>query len=197
MRDESIETTHYSIADQYGNIISNTYTLNSSYGSGVIIEGTGILMNNEMDDFSASPGTPNQFGLLGGEANEIVPEKRPLSSMTPTIILQEGVPYFATGTPGGSRIITSVLQSVLNIIDFEFEVSDAILKPRIHHQWYPDILQLEKSFNSMHAETLAKKGYEVLMINPATSLQIVMMKNDFYYGFGDTRRPDSLAIGVN
>ena len=197
MRKESIETTHYSIADQYGNIISNTYTLNSAYGSGVTIEGTGILMNNEMDDFSASPGTPNQFGLLGGEANKIVPEKRPLSSMTPTIILKEGTPYFATGTPGGSRIITSVLQSILNIIDFELEVSDAILKPRIHHQWYPDILQLEKSFNSLHAETLKKKGYKVLMINPATSLQIVMMKNNFYYGFGDTRRPDSLAIGVN
>ena len=154
-------------------------------------------MNNEMDDFSASPGTPNQFGLLGGEANKIVPEKRPLSSMTPTIILKDGIPYFATGTPGGSRIITTVLQSILNIIDFDFEVSDAILKPRIHHQWYPDILQLEKSFNSLHAETLAKKGYKVLMINPATSLQIVMMKNNFYYGFGDTRRPDSLAIGVD
>ena len=197
MRKESIETTHYSIADQYGNIISNTYTLNSSYGSGVTIEGTGILMNNEMDDFSASPGTPNQFGLLGGEANKIVPEKRPLSSMTPTIILKDGIPYFATGTPGGSRIITTVLQSILNIIDFDFEVSDAILKPRIHHQWYPDILQLEKSFNSLHAETLAKKGYKVLMINPATSLQIVMMKNNFYYGFGHTRRPASLAIGVD
>ena len=197
IRKESIETTHYSIADQYGNIISNTYTLNSSFGSGVTIEGTGILMNNEMDDFSASPGTPNQFGLLGGEANKIVPEKRPLSSMTPTIVLRDGLPYFATGSPGGSRIITSVLQSILNIVDFELEVSDAILAPRVHHQWYPDILQLEKSYNSHHAETLAKKGYEVLMINPATALQIVMIKNNFYYGFGDTRRPDSLAIGVN
>ena len=197
MRKESIETTHYSIADQYGNIISNTYTLNSSFGSGVTIEGTGILMNNEMDDFSSSPGTPNQFGLLGGEANKIVPEKRPLSSMTPTIVLKGDLPYFATGSPGGSRIITSVLQSILNIVDFELEVSDAILAPRVHHQWYPDILQLEKSYNSQHAETLAKKGYEVLMINPATALQIVMIKNNFYYGFGDTRRPDSLAIGVN
>tara|TARA_B100000767_G_scaffold86696_1_gene83342 strand:- start:6136 stop:7863 length:1728 start_codon:yes stop_codon:yes gene_type:complete len=197
MRKESIETTHYSIADQYGNIISNTYTLNSSFGSGVTIEGTGILMNNEMDDFSSSPGTPNQFGLLGGEANKIVPEKRPLSSMTPTIVLKDDLPYFATGSPGGSRIITSVLQSILNIVDFELEVSDAILAPRVHHQWYPDILQLEKSYNSQHAETLAKKGYEVLMINPATALQIVMIKNNFYYGFGDTRRPDSLAIGVN
>ena len=197
MRKESIETTHYSIADQYGNIIPNTYTLNSSFGSGVTIEGTGILMNNEMDDFSSSPGTPNQFGLLGGEANKIVPEKRPLSSMTPTIVLKDDLPYFATGSPGGSRIITSVLQSILNIVDFELEVSDAILAPRVHHQWYPDILQLEKSYNSQHAETLAKKGYEVLMINPATALQIVMIKNNFYYGFGDTRRPDSLAIGVN
>ncbi|MFL2700273.1 MAG: gamma-glutamyltransferase [Gammaproteobacteria bacterium] len=194
---ESLETTHYSIADQYGNIISNTYTLNSAYGSGVTIEGTGILMNNEMDDFSASPGTPNQFGLLGGEANEIIPEKRPLSSMTPTIVLKDDVPYFATGTPGGSRIITSVLQSILNIVDFDFEVSDAILKPRIHHQWFPDKLELEKSFNSIHAETLEQKGYAVSMINPATALQIVMMKNNYYYGFGDTRRPDSLAIGVN
>ena len=197
MRKESEETTHYSIADQYGNIISNTYTLNSAFGSGVTIEGTGILMNNEMDDFSASPGTPNQFGLLGGEANKIVPEKRPLSSMTPTIVLKDGEPYFATGSPGGSRIITSVLQSILNIVEFEFEVSDAILAPRIHHQWYPDVLQLEKSYNSQHAEALTNKGYEIMKINPATALQIVMMKNNYYYGFGDTRRPDSLAIGVN
>jgi len=197
MHNESEETTHYSIADKYGNIISNTYTLNSAFGSGVTIEGTGILMNNEMDDFSASPGTPNQFGLLGGEANKIVPEKRPLSSMTPTVILKDGVPYFATGSPGGSRIITSVLQSILNIIEFDLEVSDAILAPRIHHQWYPDILQVEKSFNSDHADTLSKKGYDIVKINPATALQIVMIKNNFYYGFGDTRRPDSLAIGVN
>ena len=197
MRKESMETTHYSIADKYGNIISNTYTLNSSYGSGVTIPGTGILMNNEMDDFSASPGSPNQFGLLGGEANKIVPEKRPLSSMTPSIILKDGMPYFATGTPGGSRIITSVLQSILNVVDFEMEVSDAILAPRVHHQWYPDVLQLEKSYNSLHAESLAKKGYEIKMINPGTALQMVMIKNNFYYGFGDTRRPDSLAIGVN
>ena len=171
--------------------------MNSAFGSGVTIEGTGILMNNEMDDFSASPGTPNQFGLLGGEANKIVPEKRPLSSMTPTIVLKDGQPYFATGSPGGSRIITSVLQSILNIVEFEFEVSDAILAPRIHHQWYPDVLQLEKSYNSQHAEALTKKGYEIMKINPATALQIVMMKNNYYYGFGDTRRPDSLAIGVN
>jgi gamma-glutamyltranspeptidase/glutathione hydrolase len=197
MHNESEETTHYSIADKYGNIISNTYTLNSAFGSGVTIEGTGILMNNEMDDFSASPGTPNQFGLLGGEANKIVPEKRPLSSMTPTIILKDGVPYFATGSPGGSRIITSVLQSILNIIEFDLEVSDAILATRIHHQWYPDVLQVEKSFNSDHANTLSKKGYDIVKINPATALQIVMMKNNYYYGFGDTRRPDSLAIGVN
>ena len=154
-------------------------------------------MNNEMDDFSASPGTPNQFGLLGGEANKIVPEKRPLSSMTPTVILKDGVPYFATGSPGGSRIITSVLQSILNIIEFDLEVSDAILAPRIHHQWYPDVLQVEKSFNSDHADALSKKGYDIVKINPATALQIVMIKNNFYYGFGDTRRPDSLAIGVN
>ena len=130
---ESDETTHFSVADKYGNVVSSTYTLNSAFGSGVVIQDTGILMNNEMDDFSAAPGIPNQFGLLGAKANEIVPFKRPLSSMTPTIVMKNNELFFTTGSPGGSRIISAVLQSILNIIDFEMNLQEAGDAPRIRH----------------------------------------------------------------
>ena len=195
MRKESIETTHYSIADQYGNIISNTYTLNSAYGSGVTIEGTGILMNNEMDDFSASPGTPNQFGLLGGEANKIVPEKRPLSSMTPTIILKDGIPYFATGTPGGSRIISAVLQSILNIVDFNMNLKEATFAKRIHHQWQPDFLEIEFSVKETLKKNLESIGYSVRITPPLTCIQTIMLDSGTFSGYGDFRRPDAFASG--
>ena len=125
MDGESHETTHFSVVDKTGNVISMTYTLNSTFGSKVVIEGTGILMNNEMDDFSAAPGIPNQFGLLGAEANKISPGKRPLSSMSPTIVMKNNELFFTTGSPGGSRIISAVLQSILNIIDFEMNLEEA------------------------------------------------------------------------
>ena len=126
MDSESHETTHFSVADKNGNVVSSTYTLNSTFGSGVVIKGTGILMNNEMDDFSAAPGIPNQFGLLGAEANKISPGKRPLSSMSPTIVMKNNELFFTTGSPGGSsRIISAVLQSILNIIDFEMNLEEA------------------------------------------------------------------------
>ena len=140
---ESNETTHFSIADKFGNVISNTYTINSAFGSGVTIKGTGILMNNEMDDFSGQPGVPNQFGLLGGVANEIEPAKRPLSSMTPTIVFDNDEPFLAIGSPGGSRIITAVLQIILNVIDFEQSLEEATDSKRVHHQWYPDDIDIE------------------------------------------------------
>ena len=163
---ESIETTHFSVADKNGNVVSSTYTLNSTFGSGVTIDGTGILMNNEMDDFSAAPGIPNQFGLLGAKANEIQPGKRPLSSMTPTIVMRDDELFFTTGSPGGSRIISAVLQSILNIIDFEMNLEEANKSKRIHHQWQPDILQIEFSLNNDIRQQLLNLNYKVEVINP-------------------------------
>ena len=192
---ESIETTHFSVADRNGNVVSSTYTLNSTFGSGVIIEGTGILMNNEMDDFSAAPGIPNQFGLLGSEANEIQPKKRPLSSMTPTIVMKNDQLFFTTGSPGGSRIISAVLQSILNIIDFDMDLKEANKAKRVHHQWQPDILQIEFSLNDDIKKELTKLNYNVKVINPETCLQLIMKKNDIFYGYGDFRRPDAFASG--
>ena len=192
---ESLETTHYSVADKDGNVVSSTYTLNSTFGSGVTIEGTGILMNNEMDDFSAAPGIPNQFGLLGSKANEIQPKKRPLSSMTPTIVMKNDQLFFTTGSPGGSRIISAVLQSILNIIDFDMNLEEANKAKRIHHQWQPDVLQIELSLNDDIKNELNKLNYNVRIINPATCLQLIMKKNDTFYGYGDFRRPDAFASG--
>jgi len=192
---ESLETTHFSIADKNGNVVSSTYTLNSTFGSGVTIKGTGILMNNEMDDFSAAPGIPNQFGLLGSTANEIQPRKRPLSSMTPTIVMKNDQLFFTTGSPGGSRIISAVLQSILNIIDFDMNLEEANKAKRIHHQWQPDVLQIEFSLNDDIKNELIKLNYNVRIINPATCLQLIMKKNDTFYGYGDFRRPDAFASG--
>ncbi|NOX16814.1 MAG: gamma-glutamyltransferase [Chlorobi bacterium] len=135
---ESSETTHYSIADEKGNVVSVTTTINSSFGNKIVVEGAGFLMNNEMDDFSAKPGEPNLYGLIGSEANSIQPNKRMLSSMTPTIVLRDGKPYIVTGASGGSRIITSVLQVIMNVIDFGMNIQQAADKPRIHNQWLPD-----------------------------------------------------------
>ena len=193
---ESLDTTHFSIADKHGNVVSNTYTLNSGFGSGVVIDGTGILMNNEMDDFVSSPGVPNQFGLVGGEANKIEPFKRPLSSMTPTLVFQDNQPIIATGSPGGSRIITAVLQFLLNTLDFKMEISDATVVPRIHHQWKPDVLMLEKGFDAIHVETIRSLDQKVYISGPGTSLESLEIKNNLFYGFGDTRRPDSKAKGL-
>ena len=191
---ESIETTHFSIADKFGNVISNTYTINSAFGSGVTIEGTGILMNNEMDDFSGQPGVPNQFGLLGGVANEIEPAKRPLSSMTPTIVFDEGEPFLAIGSPGGSRIITAVLQIILNVVDFEQSLEEATGSKRIHHQWYPDDIDIEENYDQLNQ--LIDLGYEVDIIDTATCTQSIMIGNGEFIGVSDLRRPDSLALGV-
>ena len=192
---ESEDTTHFSVADSFGNVVTNTYTLNSGYGSGVVIKGTGIIMNNEMDDFVSAPGVPNQFGLLGGEANKIEPFKRPLSSMTPTLVFKDSNPIIATGSPGGSVIITAVLQFLLNMLVFDMEISDATVVPRIHHQWVPDILFLEKGFDINHAREIESFGQKIISSGPRTSLESLEIQNDLFYGFGDTRRPDSRAAG--
>ena len=194
---ESIETTHFSVVDEKGNVVSSTYTLNSSFGSGVVIKDTGILMNNEMDDFSISPGIPNQYGLLGAKANEITPQKRPLSSMTPTIAFKNNDLFFTTGSPGGAKIITAVLQSILNIVDFEMDVAEANNAKRIHHQWQPDKIQIEFDLSEDKKNWLLDAGYNIEIIEPATNLQLIMKKNNTYYGYGDFRRPDSFALGVS
>ena len=191
---ESNETTHFSIADKFGNVISNTYTINSAFGSGVTIKGTGILMNNEMDDFSGQPGVPNQFGLLGGIANEIEPAKRPLSSMTPTIVFDNGDPFLAIGSPGGSRIITAVLQIILNVIDFEQSLEEATDSKRVHHQWYPDDIDIEETYNQINE--LMDLGYKIDIIDTATCTQSIMIDGGEFIGVSDLRRPDSLALGV-
>ncbi|MDY0080926.1 MAG: gamma-glutamyltransferase [Ignavibacteriales bacterium] len=157
---ESEETTHYSIYDKSGNAVSVTTTINSSFGSNVVVEGAGFLLNNEMDDFSSKPGVPNQFGLLGSEANSIEPGKRMLSSMTPTIVLKENEPYLVVGSPGGSTIMTVVLQVILNCIDFGMSIRDANDAPRIHHQWYPDEIWYEKfGLSNDVMENMQRKGH--------------------------------------
>ena len=158
---ESPDTTHFSVMDQYGNAVSNTYTLNFSYGSGIMIPGTGMLMNNEMDDFSSKPGVPNGYGLLGSEANSIQANKRPLSSMTPTIIFKDNKPYLVLGSPGGSRIITTVLQVALNVMEHKMNVAQAVNSPRIHHQWLPEVLMMEKGFGPDTEKILKEKGYNL------------------------------------
>ncbi|MFP5246109.1 MAG: gamma-glutamyltransferase [Thermoanaerobaculia bacterium] len=140
---ESPETTHFTIVDGDGNVVSNTYTLNDSYGAGVTAKGTGILLNNEMDDFTSKIGVPNDYGLIQGEANAIAPKKRPLSSMTPTIVLKDGKPYFAIGSPGGPTIINTVLHVILNVIDFDMDIQQAVGAARFHHQWLPDVIMWE------------------------------------------------------
>ena len=160
LNQESTETTHYSVYDSYGNAVSTTTTINSAFGSKIVVEGAGFLLNNEMDDFSGKPGKPNQYGLLGSVANSIQPEKRMLSSMTPTIVLNEGDPYIIIGSPGGSRIITSVLQVILNSIDFDMNIAQAIEKQRIHHQWFPDSIYYEQEALSDNVKKeLTSMGY--------------------------------------
>ncbi len=160
---EKTETTHYSIVDRWGNCVSVTTTINDFFGCGVLVEGGGFFLNNEMDDFSAKPGIPNQFGLVGGEANAIAPGKRMLSAMTPTIVLKDDRPYLVLGTPGGSRIITTILQILVNVLDYEMKLEKAVNAPRIHHQWRPDTLFFERgglppSIN----RGLIKRGYIVV-----------------------------------
>ncbi len=144
---EGDNTTHYSVVDRFGNAVANTYTLNFSYGLGLVADGTGILLNNELDDFAAKPGAPNAYGLVGGDANAPGPGKRPLSSMTPTIVLKDGKPFLVTGSPGGSRIITAVLQVIVNVDRPQAARSrEAVAAPRIHHQWSPDEVVVERGF---------------------------------------------------
>ena len=191
---ESPETTHFSVMDKFGNAVANTYTLNFSYGSGIVIPGTGIIMNNVMDDFSSKPGVPNGFGLIGGEANSIQPNKRPLSTMTPTMILKDGEPFVVLGSPGGSRIITTVLQVVMNIIDHDMNIAEAVHAPRIHHQWLPDQLELEPGFSPDTVKILELYGQNVKAGRAMGSVQTIMHKNGYFYGISDPRRPGAGTV---
>ena len=192
---QGTETTHFTVADRFGNVVSNTYTLNFAYGSGLAVAGTGILLNNEMDDFSAKPGTPNAYGLIGGEKNSIAPGKRMLSSMTPTIVLKDGNLFLATGSLGGSRIITSVLQVILNVIDHKMNIREAAAAPRIHHQWLPDTLYVEKETGKNLVAQLRKKGYEVKKTGPIGSMQSIIRVSGVFHGATDPRHPGGLAQG--
>ncbi len=187
---ESEETTHYSIIDKNGNAVSTTTTINSSYGSGVIVDGAGFFLNNEMDDFSSKPGVPNQFGLLGSEANKIEPNKRMVSSMSPTIILKDNKPYMIVGSPGGSTISTVVLQVILNVLDFDMDIQKAIDMSRIHHQWLPDKLFYEEFSLSLDVKkSLLNMNYIFGAERTLGRVEgiIVDSKNQIYLGATDPR----------
>jgi gamma-glutamyltranspeptidase / glutathione hydrolase len=194
---ESTETTHYDVVDGEGNAVSVTYTLNGGYGNGITIPGAGFLMNNEMDDFAAQPGAPNMFGLVQGEANAIQPGKRPLSSMTPTILTHDGKLFMVLGGPGGSRIITSVLQVILNVVDFGMNVQDAVDFPRFHHQWQPDRLSLEPGFSPDTVALLKARGHTVDQASGsggvASVVEAILSDKGWLQGAADGRRPGKAA----
>lgn len=187
---ESEETTHYSVIDKFGNAVSTTTTINSGYGSKVVVEGAGFLLNNEMDDFSIQPGVPNQFGLTGGEANKIEPNKRMVSSMTPTIVLKKGSPYLIIGSPGGSTIMTVVLQVLLNMIDFNMDIQRANDLPRIHHQWLPDRIDYEPFGLSEDVKiNLINRGHKIGFERVLGRMDAIFIDQEsgIYYGSTDKR----------
>jgi gamma-glutamyltranspeptidase/glutathione hydrolase len=193
---ESTETTQSSIIDSEGNMVANTYTLNYSFGNGQVIEGTGILMNNEMVDFTSKVGVPNAFGLIQGKANSIEPNKRPLSSMTPTIVLdKDGKPFLATGSPGGSRIITTVLQVILNVIDHNLNIQTAVSSPRMHNQLWPDEIRLEQGISEDTIHILEVMGHKVKPIDAMGSAETIQYNGNLYFGAADPRRPGAKAEG--
>lgn len=193
---EHEETTHFSIVDRDGNAVSVTTTLNGSYGSGVMVKGGGFLLNNEMDDFSVKPGAPNMYGLVGGEANAIAPGKRMLSSMTPTILEKDGKLFMIVGTPGGSTIITSVFQTIINVIEFNKSMQSAVNAKKFHHQWLPDTLYVEKgALDSITALKLINKGYPILERGPIGRVDAILKTKWGYYQGGADKRGDDKAIG--
>jgi gamma-glutamyltranspeptidase/glutathione hydrolase len=190
---ESSETTHFSIIDEEGNAVALTYTINGGYGCGVTVPGLGFLLNNEMDDFSAKPGTPNMFGLVQGEVNAIQPRKRPLSSMTPTILLRDGKLYMVVGAPGGSRIITGVMQVILNVLDFGMNPQDAIDWPRFHHQWKPDRLYLERGFSPDTEALLKARGHQAETTSSVANVEAIRVENGWLEGASDGRASGKAA----
>ena len=192
---ESDQTTHYSVVDKAGNAVAVTYTLNTNFGSGIVAKGTGILLNNEMDDFSAKPGVANAYGLVGGDANAVAAKKRPLSSMTPTLVLKDGKPTLVTGSPGGARIITTVLQTVVNTIDFGNNPAEAAAAPRVHHQWTPDELRVEKGLSPDTLALLKQRGHNIAVKPSMGRTQTIQIRNGQLYGYSDPRNPDGQTLG--
>ncbi|MFZ3359987.1 MAG: gamma-glutamyltransferase [Xanthobacteraceae bacterium] len=192
---EGHNTTHFSIVDRFGNAVSNTYTLNFSYGVGLVAEGTGILLNNELDDFAAKPDAPNAYGLIGFAANEPGPGKRPLSSMSPTIVLKDGKPFLVTGSPGGSRIITTVLQVIVNVIDRGMSIADAVAAPRVHNQWVPDQVFAEPGLAPDIVAALQARGDKVVPQRPFTSAESILITPEGFVGAADPRSTSALAVG--
>ena len=192
---ESDQTTHYSVVDKAGNAVAVTYTLNTNFGSGIVAPGTGILLNNEMDDFSAKPGVANAYGLVGGDANAVQAGKRPLSSMTPTLVLKNGKPVLVTGSPGGARIITTVLQQIVNHIDFGMNPAEAASTPRFHHQWTPDELRVEKGFSPDTLALLRQWGHTVALKASMGRSQTIEIRDGLLRGASDPRNPDGKTMG--
>ncbi|MES2030935.1 MAG: gamma-glutamyltransferase [Pseudomonadota bacterium] len=192
---EGQNTTHYSVVDAAGNVVSNTYTLNFPYGVGLVADGTGVLMNNELDDFTAAPGASNAFGLVGFEANLPGPGKRPLSSMSPTIVLKDGKPVLVTGSPGGSRIISTVLQVIVNVLDYKMDVMSAVAAPRLHHQWLPDEVRVERGFSEETLNALRAMGHKVVEPMGQTSANSILVTSDGLLGAPDPRTRGAEASG--
>jgi gamma-glutamyltranspeptidase/glutathione hydrolase len=192
---ESEETTHFSIVDKYGNASSLTTTLNGSFGSGIIVDGAGFLLNNEMDDFSIQPGHANMYGLVGGEANSVEPTKRMLSSMTPTILEKDGNLFMVLGTPGGSTIITAVFQTIINIIDFDMSIEQAVNSPRFHHQWYPDEIKLESDIakDSNLIFQLKAMNHNLNFVSSMNRVDAILVKKNKYFGGADNRGDDHVS----
>jgi gamma-glutamyltranspeptidase / glutathione hydrolase len=192
---EGRNTTHFSVVDRFGNAVANTYTLNFSYGVGLVAEGTGILLNNELDDFAAKADAPNAYGLVGAEANAPGPGKRPLSSMTPTILLKDGKPFLVTGSPGGSRITTAVLQVIVNVIDRGMDIAAAVAAPRIHEQWVPDQVYVEPGIADDVVAALQAGGDKVVPQARFTSANSILITPDALVGAADPRTRGALAVG--
>jgi gamma-glutamyltranspeptidase/glutathione hydrolase len=191
---ESDQTTHLSVLDSEGNAVSVTTTLNGHFGSKTVVGGAGFLLNNEMDDFSVQPGVPNMYGAIGGVANAIAPGKRMLSSMTPTVVLKNGKPFMVVGTPGGTTIITSVLQSIVNVVDYHMTAFDAVNQPKFHHQWQPDQVSVEKDFPESISTQLENMGYKINRINAIGRTEMILVKpNGKMEAVGDKRGDDSVA----
>ncbi len=190
---ESDQTTHFNVLDKDGNAVSVTTTLNGGYGSGLVVAGAGFLLNNEMDDFSVKPGVPNMFGAVGQEANAIAPGKRMLSSMTPTIVLKNNQPWILVGTPGGTTIPTSVYQTIVDIIDFKMTPQDAVNFPKFHHQWLPDEIAVEKSFDKNVIEQLKEMGYKIAYRNSIGRTEVIMVNGKTITAVADSRGDDGAA----
>ncbi len=195
-RREGTHTTHYSIADRFGNAVAVTYTLNDWFGARVTAPGTGVLLNDEMDDFTSKPGVPNMYGLVQGVANKIEPGKRPLSSMTPTIVTRDGKPWMILGTPGGSRIITAVMHSMLNVIDYGMDIQEAVDAPRIHQQWLPEDTFVEaRAVSPDTRDILVGMGHKLTVPQPENHVAAILIDGGVFYGALDPRRNTGLALG--